>query len=168
MKLTRFTNTTARSTAAGLTILAVSLISGIMPGSAQSGRNGQMYIVKDCNTFSGVPGASYCHIVNSNFPELPVGTKIYYDQITGGPNAGSAGYLDSNIFVYVSDSQWAVGRCTVTNANPPGPVGICTLSDGFGPLAGFTARVTVTYQPGGDGFLYDWDGTYSFNSLPGK
>ena len=165
MKMTRFTNITVRGAAAGLTLLAVSLITGAGPASAQNGKNGQLHIVKDCGTFTGVPGSSYCQIMSSNLPELPAGTKIYYDQITGGPTAGVAGFLDSNVFVYVSESQWAVGRCTVPNDNNPG---LCTLSDGVGPLAGFSARVVVTYTPGGDGYLYAWDGTYAFSSLPRK
>jgi hypothetical protein len=162
MKLTRFTKITACGAAAGVALLTVSLISGARPASAQNGPAGQLHIIKDCGTFSGVPGSSYCQIVSSNLPELPAGTKIYYDQITAGPSAGAAGFLDSNVFVYISESQWAVGRCTVPNDNKPG---LCTLSDGIGPLAGFTARINVTYKPGGDGNLYAWDGIYFFNVL---
>ena len=166
MKLTRFRKITAGTTVAVLTVLAGSLMGGAIPASAQNGRNGQLHIVKDCNTFSGVPGSSYCHIVSSNLPELPVGTLIYYDQITAGPGAGVAGFLDSNIFVYISESQWAVGRCTLPNDNNPG---LCTLSDGVGSLAGFSARIVVTYTPSVDHpFLYAWDGTYSFKPLPEK
>jgi hypothetical protein len=165
MKLSYFTKITAPSAAAGLALLAVSLITGASPASAQNGRDGQLHILKDCGPFSGIPGSSYCQIVHSNLPELPVGTKIYYDQLTGNPTAGAAGFLDSNVFVYISESQWAVGRCTVPNDNKPG---LCTLSDGVGPLAGFSARIVVTYAPGGDGALYAWDGTYSFQSLPEK
>ena len=40
MKFTRFTKITA-STAAGFTVLAVLLMTGTMPASAQEGRNGQ-------------------------------------------------------------------------------------------------------------------------------
>jgi hypothetical protein len=165
MKLTRYTETTARGAALAVMILAVSLMTGTAPAAAQDGQNGQLHIVKDCGTFSGVPGSSYCQVMKSNLPELPPGTKIYYDQITAGPTAGAAGFLDSNVFVYISETQWAVGRCTVPNDNKPG---LCTLSDGVGPLAGFSARIVVTYIPGGDGYLYAWDGTYSLKSLPGR
>jgi hypothetical protein len=168
MKFTRFTRITAPGAAAGLTLLAVSLITGAIPAAAQDRENGQLHIVKDCGSFTGIPGSSFCTVITSNLPELPPGTRIYYDQITAGPSAGPAGYLDSNIFVYINAGQWAVGRCTVRNDNPPVPLGICTLSDGLGPLAGFTARVIVTYKTGGDGALYNWDGTYSFKSLPDK
>jgi len=167
MKLTHFTKITVRGAAAGLTLLAVSLITGASPASAQDGRNGQIHIVKDCRApgASGIPGNAFCAIVSSNLDVLPVGSRIYYDQISGGPDAGP-GYLDSNIFVYVKPGQWAVGRCTIANDNLS--PGLCTLTDGSGPLAGFSARVVVNYAPGGDGALYTWDGTYSFSSLPGK
>lgn len=150
-----------RSAALVLTVLAVSLAIAI-PASAQNGRNGQLHIVKECgDTF----GAGYCHVVTSNLPELlPVGARIYYDQPTGGPTAGAHGFLDSNVFVYVGETQWAVGRCTLSMDTLNG---LCTLSDGVGPLAGFNMRVVVAYKSGGL-FRFSWDGTYSFNSLPGR
>jgi hypothetical protein len=154
--------------ATGLAVLAYSLGTGAAPAAAFEAPSGQLHIVKDCSGFSGMPGSSYCTIVISNLAQLPVGTRIYYDQITGGPSVPgpSGGYLDSNIFVYFNDNQWAVGRCTVTNNNVLPLVGICTLSDGFGVLAGFSARVDVAWLPGGDGMLYTWNGTYSFSPLP--
>ena len=94
---------------------------------------------------SGIPGSDFCTIMASNLPELPAGTQIYYD-LSAGPTAGP-GYFDNNIFVFVNTSQWAVGRCTGPNdINTPGPGGLCTLSDGFGRLAGLTARIKVTSQ----------------------
>jgi hypothetical protein len=163
MKLTRFARITARSAAGGLAVAAVLLVTGTIPISAQNGRNGPLHIVKDCITFSGVPGSSYCEIVSSNLPEIPPGARIYYNEITTGPTAGPAGFLDSNIFVYFSESQWAVGRCTVSNDNQPG---LCTLSDGVGALAGLSARIVVTYTPTGNApYLYAWDGTYSFRPV---
>jgi len=147
---------------------AIAAVALVVPLAAQHGRNGQVHIVKDCGLESGIPGSDFCTIVASNLPELPAGTQIYYD-LSVGPTAG-AGYFDQNIFVFVNTSQWAVGRCTGPNniGNTPGTAALCTLSDGFGPLAGFTARLNVTHTPGGNGFLYAWDGTYSFNPLPGR
>ena len=158
MKLNRLTGMIA----AAIPLAAIAAVALVVPLAAEEGRSGQLHILKDCGTFTGVPGSSFCTIVNSNLPELPAGTKIYYDQITAGPTAGTAGYLDSNVFVYISESQWAVGRCTVPNDNKPG---LCTLSDGLGPLAGFSARIVVTFKPGGDGALYAWDGPYRFNPM---
>ncbi|HEY6343588.1 MAG TPA: hypothetical protein VIY49_18990 [Bryobacteraceae bacterium] len=148
--------------ATGLAVLAYSLSTGAAPAAAFEERNGQLHIVKDCGNgnFSGVPGNSFCAIVSSNLDELPAGSRIYYDQISGGPSIGAAGVLDSNIFVYVKPGQWAVGRCTLDNNSN---FGVCTLAYGSGALANITARVSVTYKPGGDGALYAWDGTYSFN-----
>jgi hypothetical protein len=169
MKFTRFQKITAGTAVAVCTVLAVSLMAVAIPASAQSGRVGKLHVVKDCITFSGIPGSSYCEITSSNLPELPAGARIYYDQITDGPTAGTKGFLDSTIFVYVSDSHWAVGRCTLANDNQS--PGLCTLSDGVGPLAGFSARIVVTYTPGSDPttwYLYAWDGTYSFNPLAGR
>jgi hypothetical protein len=165
MKFTRFKKITACCSAAGLTVLALSLITTTIPASAQTDRIGQLHIVKDCTYptyFSGIPGSSYCLIESSNLPELPSGTKIYYNQITDGPTAGAAGFLDSTVFLYVNDTQWAVGRCTVANDNKT--PGLCTLSDGVGPLAGFSARIVVTHTGGP---MYTWDGTYR-KSLVGR
>ena len=68
--------------------------------------------------------------------------------------------LDSNIVLYVGYGNWAVGRCTL---NTDGNTGLCTLSDGVGPLAGISARVNVSsLGPNyGDGAVYSWEGTYS-------
>ena len=130
------------------------------PVAAQSRHSGQIHFVKDCATFSGLAG-SYCTIVASDLEEIPIGSQIYYDQPGGGPPIGS-GILDSNILVYVGTNDWAVGRCTLDGNNN---LGVCTLQDGTGPLAGFNARVDVAYKPGGDGALFTWDGIYRFNSL---
>ena len=156
-----------RMIAAVVPLGALVAVALVVPLAAQNGRNGQLHIVKDCAMESGIPGSDFCTIVTSNLPELPAGTQIYYD-LSAGPTAGP-GYFDDNIFVFVNTSQWAVGRCTgPNNINTPGTGGLCTLSDGFGPLAGFTARINVTYSPGGNGSLYAWDGTYGFNPLPGR
>ena len=59
MKLTCFTKITVRGAAAGLMLLAVSLIMARRrsPASAQNGRSGRLHIVKDCDTDSGIPGS---------------------------------------------------------------------------------------------------------------
>jgi hypothetical protein len=147
--------------------IAVALV---VPLCAQQGRSGQLHIVKDCGLESGIPGKDFCLIVSSNLLELPAGAQIYYDLNagpSGDPGYAGPGYFDQNIFVFVNPNQWAVGRCTGPNNidKPGGLGGLCTLSDGFGPLAGFTARINVTHRPGGSELLFGWDGTYSFNSI---
>ena len=151
---------------------ATAVVALVVPLTAQQGRNGQVHIVKDCGQESGIPGSDFCVIVSSNLSELPVGTRIYYD-LNAGPTVGANGFFDQNIFVYVSDIQWAVGRCTGPNdLTAANKFALCTLSDGVGQLAGFTARLTVTYKPGAAGvggvgsLPFGWDGTYSYNPLP--
>ena len=158
--------------AAVIPLGALAAVALVVPLAAQQGRNGQLHIVKDCGQESGIPGKDFCLVVSSNLPELPAGTQIYYDLNagpSGDPGYAGPGYFDQNIFVFVNTNQWAVGRCTgPNNINTPGTEGLCTLSDGSGPLAGFTARIKVTWSPGGSGLLFAWDGTYSFNPLPGR
>ena len=168
MRFTSFRKITAGAAAAVLTVFGVSLMAAAMPGPTQDGRNGQLHIVKNCtDTFSGSPGTSYCEIESSNLPELPVGARIYYNQITGGPAAGADGFLDSTIFVYVNDRHWAVGRCTLANDNQT--PGLCTISDGVGPLAGLSARIVVTHTPAPNKlYLYAWEGRYNFDPTPGR
>ena len=91
---------------------------------------------------------------------------VFYDQplwATVTPPTLEGGYiaLDSNVVLWVSTDDWAVGRCTL------GPTfsGICTFSDGTGQLTGFHARVNVS--PIG-GTLYSWQGTYSFRPASPK
>jgi hypothetical protein len=153
---------------AGAVLLgAIGTVAPVVPLAAQQGRTGQVHILKDCSGESGVPGSDFCIILSSNLPDLPAGTKIFYD-LSAGPSVGP-GYFDQNIFIFVSPTQWAVGRCTGPNdINTLGPVGLCTISDGIGPLAGFSARVNVTYSPGGTGSQFGWDGTYRFNPLPAR
>ena len=159
---TRLSKRMTRPAAGLTTLLTISLIAGASPASAEDDRAGRLRIVKDCATWSNVPGSAYCQIVRSNVPEIPPGANIYYDQPTDGPPAGVAGYVDSNIFVYVDENNWAVGRCTAPNDNTPG---LCTIADGVGSLAGFSARIVVTYRPGGNGFLFNWVGPYTFKPV---
>jgi hypothetical protein len=151
MKFTRSEGVTGGGAAAIATVFAVSLMSGAIPVAAEHDRDATLHIVKDCAMESGVAGSDYCEIVSSNVPELPRGTRIYYD-LSPGPTAGAAGFSDTNIFIFVSDSRWAVGRCTVPNdIFSDRKRGLCTVSDGVGKLAGFTARIVVAYTPGGSG-----------------
>jgi hypothetical protein len=136
---------------ASLVVLALS----VSTVSAQSGRNGQVHIQKDCKDYDGSAG-SHCTIVVSNLPEIPVSSNIYYDQALGVPT----GLLDSNIVLDAGNGNRAVGRCTLVLSTGKG---LCTFSDGIGQLAGFTARVDVSFV---GGTLWAFDGTYSFSPLP--
>jgi hypothetical protein len=107
---------------------------------------------KDCSGFTGLVGA-YCTIRSSNVKALKVGSKIFYVQ-----KAGKTG-LDSDTIIYVKRGSVATGHCFLPAATG---VGLCTISDGTGTLAGFRLRVRVT-PSSSIPKLWHWDGTYSFN-----
>ena len=137
------------------TIFALVLAASV---SADSERNGQLLVTKECTQYTGAAG-SFCTITSSNIPEIKVGSKVVYGQAAGIP----AGMLDSNVVLEVGTGNWAVGRCTLDLGTG---LGICTFSDGTGPLAGFQARVDVS--PPTDGKNWHWTGTYSFGPEPDR
>jgi hypothetical protein len=155
----------------GLAVLAA-MILPLMPRVAQADeRSGELHVTKNCSAFTFDAG-SFCTITSSNLPEIEVGSKILYTQaLVGCDNGGTTypcpaplvtpegGYisLDSNAVLYVGTGNWAVGRCTLDST---GNLGLCTFSDGIGPLSGFHARVHVSSM---DGVNYSWNGTYSFS-----
>jgi hypothetical protein len=110
------------------------------------------HATKDCSGFTGLVGA-YCTIRSSNVKALKVGSKIFYVQ-----EAGKTG-LDSDTIIYVKRGSVATGHCLLPSATG---VGLCTISDGTGTLAGFRLRVRVT-PSSSIPKLWHWDGTYSFN-----
>jgi hypothetical protein len=107
---------------------------------------------KDCSGFTGLVGA-YCTIRSSNVKALKVGSKIFYVQ------EASKTALDSDTIIYVKRGSVATGHCFLSSATA---VGLCTMSDGTGTLAGFHLRVRVTADASIP-YLFHWDGTYSFS-----
>ena len=144
-------------TAAVLVLIAgaglIPLTHPLTAGESNSGRHGQLHITKLCPTYTGAAG-DHCTVATSNLGALPPGTTVYYDQAAGVP----AGNLDSNVMLFVSSGNWAIGRCTVESATGHG---LCTVSDGVGSLAGFSARVHVVIDP--KTFITYWDGIFSFD-----
>ena len=110
------------------------------------------HATKDCSGFTGLVGA-YCTIRSSNVKALKVGSKIFYVQ-----EAGKTA-LDSDTVIYVKRGSVATGHCFLRHATG---VGLCTISDGTGTLAGFRFRVRVKANSSIPK-LFHWDGTYSFN-----
>jgi hypothetical protein len=110
------------------------------------------HATKDCSGFTGLLGA-YCTIRSSNVKALKVGSKIFYVQ-----EAGQTA-LDSDTVIYVKRGSVATGHCLLRSATG---VGLCTISDGTGTLAGFRLRVRVRASSSIPK-LFHWDGTYSFN-----
>jgi hypothetical protein len=112
----------------------------------------EFHATKDCSGFTGLVGA-YCTIRSSNVKALKVGSKIFYVQVA------SRTALDSDTIIYVKRGSVATGHCFLRSATG---VGLCTISDGTGTLAGFRLRVRVAADASVPK-LFHWDGTYSFS-----
>jgi hypothetical protein len=140
-----------------LAIAAISLTVAGFAGSAMSapGQSAAFHATKDC---SGI-GAGYCSFRSTNVKALKAGSKIFY---LGGGNTSA---LDSDIVIYVGPGTVAAGHCFLRYATG---IGLCTVTDGTGALAGFHLRVRVTADRSIPK-LYHWDGTYGFSGgSPGK
>ena len=142
--------------APALLALTISLGTGVALADDE-GRSGAFHATKDCTAYNGLSGG-HCTITSSNLAQIPAGSNVYYDQVAGVPT----GLLDSNIVLDAGHGNRAVGRCTLDLTTG---IGLCTFSDGLGTLAGFSARINVSFL---HGKLWAWDGTYSFKSLPDK
>lgn len=112
-----------------------------------------LHVTKDCSGYVGVAG-NFCTIRSSNVKALKVGSKIFYMQ------AGGKTELNSDTAIYAGPGNIAAGHCLLHFATG---VGLCTISDGTGTLAGFHARVRVTHDSSISD-LWHWDGTYSFSN----
>ena len=138
---------------------ALSLVAFVVFVSAASSQNRTLrttkpfHVTKDCSGYVGVAG-NFCTIRSSNVKALKVGSKIFYMQ-AGGKTA-----LNSDTAIYAGPGNIAAGHCLLRFATG---VGLCTISDGTGTLAGFHARVRVTHDSSISD-LWHWDGTYSFSN----
>ena len=148
----------------GFAAIVFCLCAAPSPMAAQEGQKGQIHVQKVCPaaTFTGAPG-SYCTITVSDVAAIPAyATTVYYDEPHALP-IGTLAFLDSKVVIFVGPGNWAAGRCTVDYSTG---LGLCTVSDGTGTLAGFSARIDVRIDYA-TGVTY-WDGTYSFNPLPAR
>ena len=142
----------------GLAAGAVLLVTLGFSASAASSKNQALrgtkafHGTKDCSGFTGLVGA-YCTIRSSNVKALKVGSKVFYVQ------EASRTALDSDTIIYVKRGSVATGHCFLSSATG---VGLCTISDGTGTLAGFQLRARVTADSSLPK-LWHWDGTYSFD-----
>ena len=136
-------------------VMVVALVFSVSAASSQNPASQEaraFHARKDCSGFTGLVGA-YCTIRSSNVKALKVGSRIFYVQ-----EAGKTA-LDSDTVIYVKRGSVATGHCLLRFATG---VGLCTISDGTGTLAGFRFRVRVTASSSIPK-LWHWDGTYSFN-----
>ena len=140
--------------ATGVALLVALGFSGSAASSPNKASRGAkaFHATKNCSGFTGLVGA-YCTIRSSNVKALKVGSKVFYVQ------EASRTALDSDTIIYVKRGSVATGHCFLPSATG---VGLCTMSDGTGTLAGFRFRVRVTPDTSVPA-LFHWDGTYSFN-----
>jgi hypothetical protein len=140
--------------AGALSLAALGLsVSGAASSQNQVRRETKAFhVTKDCAGFTGLVGA-FCTIRSSNVTALKAGSKIFYFQ------RASKIELDSDTVIYVGPGTVATGHCVLHYATG---MGLCTISDGTGTLAGFHARVRVTADSSIPE-LWHWDGTYSFS-----
>lgn len=151
MKATKMQTLFVRMLVAGLFVLSLSL------AAAASEREGKIHLIKDTSEYTGLPG-DFATITFSNLADIPVGSKIFYDQAVDIPK----GLLDSNVVLDDGNGNRAVGRCTTDLATL---IGLCTFSDGIGTMAGFHARLKVSFR---SGETFDLRGTYRFAGHRGK
>jgi hypothetical protein len=146
---------------AGVLVVAAavfSLVTLAFSASAASSQNRSpgttlaFHATKDCSGFTGLVGA-FCTVRSSNVKAVKVGSRIFYFQVA------SKTALDSDTAIYAGRGSVATGHCLLRFA---AGVGLCTISDGTGALAGFHARVRVTADSSIPA-LWHWDGTYGFN-----
>jgi hypothetical protein len=138
--------------AAGVAVLAA-LGFSVSAASSQTAQGTKAFHgTKDCSGATGLAGG-FCTFRSSNVEAITVGSKIFYLQAAGKTA------LDSDIAIFVKRGSVATGHCLLRFATG---VGLCTVSNGTGTLAGFHARVRVTADSSIPK-LWHWDGTYSFS-----
>lgn len=141
--------------AAGFCTLAA-LVSFVSSAASQNGvrrATKALHATKDCAGFTGLVGG-FCTFRSSNVKALKVGSRVFYFQVAGKTA------LDSDTVLYAGRGSVATGHCLLRFKTG---VGLCTISDGTGTLAGFRARVRVTADSS-IANLWHWDGTYSFGN----
>ena len=143
----------ARRLATGVVLLAALglCVSPASPQTQALRKTKAFHATKDCSGYKGGIGA-YCTVRTSNVKALKAGSKIFYTQ------QASTAALDSDIVIYVKRGTTATGHCFLRSATG---IGLCTISNGTGKLAGFRLRVRVTADTSIPK-LFHWDGTYSF------
>jgi hypothetical protein len=158
-----------KSTAASLALmlfagatLTLSMISGAAPVWASDEQSGNLHATKECSQYTGAAG-DFCTITAAAGGPIKVNSRVYYDQAAGPPVGKGVplGMLDSNVVLDAGGGNRAFGRCSLDLSSF---TGLCTFSDGTGELAGFQARINVTFS-GIDSFgrpNFAWNGTYSF------
>ena len=133
--------------------MIVALIAGLgiallsLPASSESGT---LHVTKECSQYAGGPG-SFCTIVTSNCPVIPLGSKIVY---TDAPKAD--GGSDTDLVINTPNGDTAYGHVVLDGKTETGTV---TLKGGTGKLAKLVGDLKVAPL---DAPNYSWDGPYSY------
>jgi hypothetical protein len=136
-------------------ILAVTLAGALAVASqartsASSSPTRALHVTKECSDYHGQPG-EHCTITSSNLGAIGVGSKVFYFK------AATANSLDSDLVLYVSPGNVALGHVTLSFTTL---TGVITFRGGTGEFRGFRATADVTYNSNEN--LWHWDGTYRF------
>jgi hypothetical protein len=120
--------------------------------AASSPRSGLLHVEKDCSSYLGNAG-EFCTITSSSLKQIEPGSRITYISGAVGP------LLDTDVVLDLPrpGNNHAFGHCTVNLATV---VGGCVFSSGTGKFTHFHASVALSHL---DGFIFAWNGTYSFN-----
>jgi hypothetical protein len=142
------------------TLFALVLVAGVVllnfslaAASEVPARSGKLHLIKDTSEYTGLPGG-FATIVSTNLTEVPVGSKLFYDQVPDIPT----GLIDSSVVLDAGNGNRAVGRCTTDLVTW---IGLCTFWDGMGTLAGFHARLDISAADE-DFIQFHMRGTYRF------
>ena len=124
----------------------------LVPAASAASPTFPIHLVKDCSTFTGAT-PSYCVVSSSEFRDIPVGSKVWYQ----GPILQDTLFLASNVLIDTGQGSTATGYC-INQARPvgdPRATGMCSFWDGTGRLAGFHAVVDVSIDASQE---FHWDG----------
>jgi hypothetical protein len=138
--------------------------SGFVVAANTASADPALHLQKDCTEFIAAMGApgGFCKIVASNLTQIPVGSKLFYDQGAGTLTLVD-GVIDSSVILDAGgNGNRTRGRCTLDLGTN---LGLCTFSDGTGSFAGFHARLNVSLcgdLPNNAG-PYCLDGTYGIS-----
>ncbi len=116
---------------------------------ASASRARALHVTKECGQYSGEPGG-YCTILTANLPAIAPNSKVFYFE------APAAGQLDSDLALYASPGNVALGHVTLSLTTM---TGVITFRGGTGDFRGFSATADVTVDSDD---IWHWDGTYRF------
>ena len=147
---------------------ALAAVALVVPLAAEHGRNGQLHIVKDCGEESGIPGSDFCTIVSSNLPELPAGTRIYYDLPPGPRPVGPWLFRQQYLRLRQHETVGSRPLYRAQQHRHSGARGVMHVIRWVRPARRIHRSHRTLRTDPEERSVFAWDGTYSFNPLPGR